>query len=416
MQSPDVSRSPVLGSFENSPDLDELKNRLIGLHSAPQSRPFNDQIIQMLRHLSKSLLASSEARQTFPDAIAFGNWIRPSQIQKMRIQFSEMELTQGGVRIPRGIAVHFAPGNVEALFAYSWVTSILAGCKTVVRLSSRAATLTNFLLTAIQESAIATNCQPSWLFANYDRSNDEHTRILIAHSNVIFAWGGNATVSELASFERDFDSHFVGFPDRESLLVLDAKTYGALSEDDRNSAAINAARDIYTFGQAACSSPRFIVWLGNQETVQALSEDFYTRLGRLDSQINSFVAGEVVTRENYLFLLSAKSESGTRIRRYNSLVVVESESTDLRDISHPGLGILVAFRADRLDQVSTFLTPHDQTLTHLGVAEEAFRQWLSTGSGPFPRRIARVGTALDFNSRWDGIELLQELTLITTID
>ncbi|MFC6804089.1 acyl-CoA reductase [Deinococcus caeni] len=39
--------------------------------------------------------------------------------------------------MPRGLVFHVPPANVDTIFIYSWLMSVLAGNRNVIRLSSR---------------------------------------------------------------------------------------------------------------------------------------------------------------------------------------------------------------------------------------------------------------------------------------
>ncbi len=67
---------------------------------------------------NNELLRNSEAK-TYPELVALGFWLRKSNLKKMQ------NLSPIGVIKPLGWVVHFTPSNVDTMFIYSWICSLL---------------------------------------------------------------------------------------------------------------------------------------------------------------------------------------------------------------------------------------------------------------------------------------------------
>jgi hypothetical protein len=56
------------------------------------------------------------------------------------------EQTRGQIVKPRGTVFHLAPSNVDTIFVYSWMLSLLTGNQNIIRLSSKEQPQTKELL------------------------------------------------------------------------------------------------------------------------------------------------------------------------------------------------------------------------------------------------------------------------------
>ena len=77
--------------------------------------PFDDEVLEFLDLLSKELLKLKE----FNELVALGFWLRKSNIEKMKKNF--FKKYENNIVLPRGVAFHIAPSNVDTIFVYSFV-------------------------------------------------------------------------------------------------------------------------------------------------------------------------------------------------------------------------------------------------------------------------------------------------------
>lgn len=80
--------------------------------------------------LSKSLMRAPEVRR-FPDLVALGYWLRKSNMLALAKRYEHLVIR------PIGNVFHAAPGNVDSLFVYSGILSLLCGNANIIRLSSK---------------------------------------------------------------------------------------------------------------------------------------------------------------------------------------------------------------------------------------------------------------------------------------
>jgi hypothetical protein len=96
---------------------------------------FSPASLEFLGALSARLLAEGPGTRT-PEAVALAYWLRPANLRRIA---ADHPAAAGAVRVPRGVALHVTPANVDTMFLYSFGLSLLAGNVNVVRVSQRLA-------------------------------------------------------------------------------------------------------------------------------------------------------------------------------------------------------------------------------------------------------------------------------------
>ena len=81
--------------------------------------PFHDSSIALLGEISKAILASPQGRAQ-PQYVALGFWLRPAAVKRMCDTLAPRDTSGHLVPVPRGIALHLPPTNVDTIFVYSW--------------------------------------------------------------------------------------------------------------------------------------------------------------------------------------------------------------------------------------------------------------------------------------------------------
>lgn len=362
--------------------------------------------------LSRVLLRDADLVREFPDAAAFGAWIRPRRIRDAAERFAAIESLEGGVRLARGLSLHIAPGNVEALFAYSWAAATLAGCKSVVRVSSRRSRLTEALVSAIHEASTDVGHAQDWKFVYWENSDDRTMGQFSSVADILVYWGGDETITRLTSAPRRPHARILAFPDRESLAIISGDAYLALDNEQRDAVAAKVSKDLLSFGQAACSSTRFVCWIG---TSTGGLDDLLARIEAGAITVPTWEPAEMMRRRTYAFELAAREPGPMLTEERGGLLLLKAKGTVSRQFDHPGLGTIVAVHLDSLTGLETILRQTDQTLTYFGFDRGTLRSWLAT-TKVHPRRITPIGRAIDFEDRWDGVDLPLEFTELVTID
>ncbi len=395
-------------------NVDGLIEITFEVNALNRSSPFSDEATSFLEELSRRLFSGAKESEFRTDLTALASWLRQANLRRMARMFARVEDAERGVRVPRGISFHVAPSNVEALFAYSWAISVMAGSTSVVRVSRKRGGLTSEIIDAIEETREGFNTPRTWSFVTYDHELPAVSERLVSAADVLVLWGGDASVRQLRSLQSKPDCVVVPFPDRGSLMVVKSAEYLGLQGKQRGELVSRTLRDVLSFGQAACSSPRRLVWVGHDLENKAAELDFEMRLAKDRGNALPLTAAESIRRQVFLFELAASSANQISVDQTRDLFFVKSQEMPERVSDHPGLGLLVSLRCDSLENLEALLLPDDQTLVQFGFTEDELSAWLRKVGNRAPRAVSSVGNALTFDYRWDGFNLLTEMTRLVS--
>ena len=241
--------------------------------------PFDDSITEFLNDVSRILMKDPRSK-AYSDVVTFGFWIRKSSILKLKERF---EAKDDNLHFGKGVAFHIAPSNVPVNFAYCLVAGLLCGNANVVRVPSRnfpqVMIITEAFNKALNDHA---TMEPYILCVRYERDKDIND-LFSSVADVRVVWGGNQTIAELRKSELPPRSGEITFADRYSLAVIDADDY--LNIENKSRVAEDFYNDTFFSDQNACTSPRVIIWTGENkekakkifwETVHGLVKQKYT--------------------------------------------------------------------------------------------------------------------------------------------
>lgn len=382
--------------------------KLIGkVNNGETSLPFSDDIIEFCGILSLDILKMGKIYKR-PDLVSLGFWLRKSQILKLKKDEHAL------FKKAKGLVFHIPPANVETIFFYSLMISLLCGNKNIVKISSRDSEVAHLLIRAFYE-VIDKNKNFEFLkvstqFVKYDR-DDTVNQVLSACCDLRVVWGGDQTVSNLRKFPVSPRSLDVGFSDRFSFSVFKSTFLLGMSDELLSKTVKDFYNDAYLFDQKACSSPKVIIWTGNKDNSSRAQARFFDALA-------SFVDSSYLKCQ----------ESSFSINRYKELYRLSS-FTFLKDFSLKGKGVLVSSLVDfeglitlrsldfgggvfvnlalsTIQEIETYLSVKDQTLTYLGYTKEEMANFVISMRGKGIDRVVPLGSALNFSYKWDGYNLI----------
>ena len=249
IKSPDFTRV-----IEN----DSLWTDLLSNRNLP---PFSDEAVAFVSALSTSILALEQIREQ-PELVALAFWLRRSNIQKMIADYNR-DSKQNVYPLARGVVLHIAPSNVDTIFVYSWILSLLCGNRNILRVPSRSTPQINILLGCINGVLSKTEfreIRDRVSFLRYEASEDA-TSILSNQVDMRIIWGVDETVNRIRRIPIPPTALDISFANKWSLSVINYEHWVQLPPNQKLELARSFALDAFQFGQAACSSPRCVVWL-----------------------------------------------------------------------------------------------------------------------------------------------------------
>jgi hypothetical protein len=217
-------------------------------------------------------------------------------------------------------------------------------------------------------------------------------------------WGGDETVAALRELPLAPHATELLFGDRFSFAAVRAGV-----EDHQ--AAAQLFNDAYWFDQRGCASPRLVVAVGEADAAWATLERLFAELDRVVvARGYELELGAVMAKRTHAYEALAERP----VRRYreprNELTVIELETLDGFDRTHPGAGLFYAAVAPELAALSEFVVQKDQTMTVHGFGEDELAGFVHAANGRGVDRVVPFGQALAFGRYWDGHDLLQALT------
>jgi Acyl-CoA reductase (LuxC) len=390
-------------------EVDELCARFRS--NAGQLRPFDPATLAFCNSFSRALFQDSVAKR-FPELQALAFWMRKSEVHRMKEQFEALG-SERTLLMPRGLVFHIPPSNVDTIFIYSWILSVLVGNSNIIRFSERAGeaatTICRLLAATLAQQDAA--LQYSTAIVRYGR-DQAITAAFSAACDVRVIWGGDATVNSIRTLPLPPHATELTFPDRYSLVVLRASAYLALQEKGRQEIAGRFYNDTFWFDQMACSSPRTTVWVGSQEDCASASRQFYLNLDR-EVKAHSYVlpTGPRLNKMTFAYRAILDQPAIEHQERYGAEITV-LQLANLADVrrEHCGGGLLFEAWTPALNDLATLIGRRDQTITHFGFEAGELRDLVYKLGGRGGDRFVPIGQALTFNRFWDGYDLMREFT------
>ncbi len=392
----------------------EIDDVLLTLRAAPrmEAEPFHPTRIAFSDAVSRAIFCDPRSR-TFPEMLALAFWLRRAAVLRLAERFHQLEL-DGAFRVPRGLAFHVPPANVDTLFVYSLMASLLVGNLNLVRVSrdrrsDQVALLCDLLREVLAEERFA--CFAAELAVVGYGHEPEPTAAASKAADVRLLWGGDAAIERVRAVSPGPATHDLTFGDRFSFAVVRP---GAVLEADpaaRRALAEALYNDAYWFDQLGCASPRLLVWVGDTKEANAAHEVLFGALAEVVATKGyRLQPGAAMAKLTFMYaaLMDRPVELVKQIG--NELLVLGLRDLNAFDRTHPGAGLFFEAYVDDLAELAGFVKRKDQTLTAHGFSDDELTAFVRSLHGQGIDRIVPFGQALSFGTLWDGYDLLAELT------
>lgn len=393
----------------NSNDIDFLVGNidiLQHINEVPALPTFSEQAVSFLAALSKELLADKAAR-AYVDVVSYAYWIRRASLEAAKKRHVDYVN-----RIGRGVSFHIAPSNVPVNFAVSMTSALLAGNACVIRVSNKDFEQVNIICRAIDkllESDYA-HMKPYFCFVRYEHS-EAITSALSEICDVRIIWGGNQTIETIRKSPIAPRAIELAFADRHSIAIIDAEAY--LSAD-----AITVAKGFYTdtyyTDQNACSSPRLVVWLG--ENVEKARKQFWDNLSELVKKDYDMKPIQAVDKYTSMCMIGM-SEIETKYiadDNYVNRIEVKELTKDVIDYKNGG-GYFFEYVAKSLDEIVPVLTKQCQTISVFGVDKQEVKNIVFNNGVRGVDRIVSLGQTMGLEFVWDGYKMIEAMSRVVYI-
>lgn len=370
----------------------------------PVRRPFDNEVCDYLHAVSRALMADPRSRQ-FPDVVTLAFWLRRGSVAQMEERFLHNDV----FRVGRGVAFHIAPSNVAVNFAYSLFAGLMTGNANIVRVPSKPFEQVDIIVAAIRAALDSHKAMAAYLaLVRYERSRDVND-LLSSIADIRIVWGGDATISELRASQLPPRSVEITFADRYSLAVIDSDVYLAI--ENKEKVAQKFYNDTYLSDQNACTSPRVVVWTGQQtEKAKAVFWDALHELVQEKYQHQPIQSVNKLTSS----YLAAIDLSGIKIEPHEDNLIVRAKtpqlSPDLMDHKEHS-GFFFEYDCGDIMELLDFCNDtRCQTIAYIG-EKDPLRLLLNSGVRGVDR-VVPVGKTMDFDLIWDGYDLVAQMTRV----
>ncbi len=382
------------GNFEEMPALKSLP-------------PFSDTVCDFLNELSAALLKNAGAK-AYPDVITFGFFCRKGNLAKLKADY---EGRLAG-RLGRGVAFHIAPSNVPVNFAYSLVSALLSGCSSVVRASAKLFPQVDIICGCICDILSRDSFATLRDYINvvrYDRDSGIND-YFSAFADVRIIWGGDNTISEIRKSPLPPRATEITFADRYSAAVFEA---AAILSADTGKLAADFYNDTYLFDQNACSAPRLVYWLGDENTVSAAQEKFWGAVHRL--LVKKYRVEPVIAVDKYMAACRLAIEHSGKISHAEdnliSRIKLDKLPANIDNYRCAG-GSFIEYSSENPDDLVGIINRKWQTISYCGNLREKLAELVTAKGLCGIDRIVPVGKTADFALVWDGYDLIMQMTRV----
>ena len=371
-------------------------------------KPFDDKLVDFCNDLSTLIMKSREARQ-YPDVATLGFWLRRASVLSMKERFTD----DNTLRIGRGTVFHIAPSNVPVNYAYSMFSGFLCGNANIVRVPSKDFPQVRIINQLINKALeMHPELAPYITLVRYERSKSIND-YLSSVCDVRVIWGGDTTISTLRESLLPPRASDVTFADRFSLVVIDADTFikDSFEEGFVDSFVSDFYNDTYLSDQNACTSPRLIVWLGNN--IAEAKQTFWSKMYDFTRQKYEIQPIQCVDKLTNLYLASANNVDCGLAKESdidNLIYRVSVYKADPVLMKYRGnSGFFYEYDCNDITELRDFCNDvHCQTLALFG--DESLIMPLIEMGIKGVDRISKVGHTMDFDLIWDGYNLVERFT------
>lgn len=375
---------------------------------------FSQPVREFVADFSKRLFALPTLRQN-PELATLAYWFRNSAVEHLAQRMAGLA---SELCVARGLVFHLAPANVDVLFAYAWLLSVLAGNSNVARLSQKPSVQREALLSILQAMhRDGTHAQvlERVLLVTYPH-DDAITAMISLRCQARIVWGGDATVAKIRSVPLAPLAQELVFPDRFGVAVVKASSMLGCDDTQLSELARRFNNDMLWFGQQACSSPRTMYWVGSAPDIAAAQSRFWPEVRRQSLSMADAPAAMVARLTDAHLMAARVHVTGTAGNLDVYPLILQAPSADgrLREL-HSGNGLLIEVVLNHLEELVSQLDDRDQTLVQHGFGREELVNLMSKIGNRAIDRVVPFGRALDFHFVWDGINLMEVLSRKITL-
>ena len=375
-------------------------------------KPFDTRVLQFSGRLSKRILKNNLLGR-IPAFVALSFWLRPSNLKRISNENIHLISNPNVVLSPIGLVFHVCPANVDTMFIYSLMISMLMGNKNILRVSNRLDNEYITLLFNILNEELDT--EESNLFKNfinivtYQHEEDLNT-FFAEKSHARLIWGGDNTAKIFKCIIGNPRCKDIVFADRISIAIFNTNSFISESKVNQLKCVKDFYNDSFTFDQKGCSSPQSIMLYGNLMDNEIFTNLFYTLLEEISEME---YGGDNASLASLKFnqLIGDVIDDKINSFKNDSAILYFANSSSSKHLYHScGGGYFYLNVLSELNDIIHFINNKVQTISYFGLNRNEVEFIANKSAGIGVDRIVPIGKALNFDYIWDGYNLCEELT------
>ncbi len=366
---------------------------------------FSEDIIKTLDIISKNLIKGIKNREVGDEYLYFAMWIRKKNLKRYKNIYNGKNIRG------RGLTIHIAPSNVPTNALFTLVFGLLSGNSVAMRVSKRSR---KDLLEPLR-ILDRTKSELRYLFSIFECAYDDLCfKELSDKAKALVIWGGNQTIENVISEFSNKKIKILSFANKTSLSVINLNWLDTVDADHKKIAAKLFARDLFSFGQKACSSPKLLVATG--ELNMKIKKELIDFLGDVSNEGIKMKEKGVKARDCYInaeeFAMKHGKENMINSKNlYCPLFKDRDKEIGISELYQAGNdGCLPIIHSNKWENISKYTQDNSQTMILIGLSDEQEEKIYLETKNTSITRYAKPGSALNIDIIWDGYDIVEELT------
>ena len=380
-------------------------------------QPFDPKIIEFLDELSREINTNKQTASSM-EARSFAFWCRKNHLNQWK-----MEEKNGQYPLGLGMIFHIAPSNIPLLFAYSMVFGLLSGNGNVIRISQRTLEESKDLCEVIDQVMRKEKYKDIYennLIMTYEK-DDEITKELSWMCDGRIVWGGDETIQKMQQYPLKISAADLTFPDRNSIAVFDLSYIKNRKREEKEDLAYRFYNDTLLMDQNACSSPRLLYWLNQDDEIsetesRKIREEWWKTFYQVSEKYD-LTPWKASRKYEQICYEIMEYDQIDQVKQYENKVYVSSLKQKPQSAGYyqGRFGCFYEYEIKSLSEICTILEKKIQTIVYEGIApKELVTEIIRSGSRGADR-IVKAGNALELDRIWDGKDIIKSLSRIIQI-
>lgn len=378
------------------------KEMLLNIPNIPAKKTWDEHTLEFFGAFSRNLLKDPKVKD-FVDVTSYAFWIRNASLR----QIKEHYYSNVTSKIGRGMAFHIAPSNVPVNFAVSFTSALLAGNINVVRVSNKEFEQVSLIVKALRETFDNgfKDMEQYLIIIRYEH-DEELTQFISSMCDLRIIWGGDRTINAVRAAKLPPRAIEMSFADRHSIALINSSD---VNETTIEKLVTGFYTDTYYIDQNACSSPRIIIWFG--DNINTARELFWKNVNIVVKRDYEFNEIQAIDKYDQFCQLAAintniiKEDDNNLVTR----VMVEKLDSDIMNYKYGG-GYFFEFIAKELKDIAPLMTKPCQTISYFGLNGHDIQKFIIEEGFRGGDRVVPIGKTMDLTFKWDGYDMIDNMS------